>query len=657
MPLATNSLIYSPSCSPNPHETQHADTPTKQRGARQKLLTLIGLLILILGSIGWPQQAFAQSDDVLDSYAAQIEVKADGIVHIKETIVLHFGSNSGRHGLSRGLLTREEDPDKPGYDQVYKVTGLHISSPDASAAFTTKESAVPKHPRQRNLMIRVGDKNQKIYATTATYILEYDVAGLLRTAQGIEQLYWDALTDLTPTTHNVHIEVSAPGGAQQAACYSGSAHTNVSCTSSTIRGQKAVFEQTTKQAEDIMSIGVALSPGAVSNVQPIWEPAAKGGMSLALPFGLAAFAITAGLGTLLLVRSVKKRADERFLGIPPGTVPIDPQTAHIGHAKKNETIPVRFEPPQLPVALGGLVVDGQVETREMTATLIDLAVRGAIQLRSESGKHGSNQLYGRLVDGTRVTTQYEQNLIAELFGAARPGEEVNLSEPGSMADANSQLSAEVADLAKQQALMKRVNRWGLKPSSAAIIIALIVIGFGIGLAWFHGKAESQINPVGPAFIVALATCATVAIIIAVIGSVFTRRGTRSALGRAYTDQVQGFQEYLATAEAGQLRFEEGQDIFSQYLPWAIAFGLADRWARLCEQLVATGRLAPTVPYWYYGDPYGFRYGYFASSVTSAVHSGVTTPSSSGGSGWGSGGSAFSGGFSGGGSGGGSIGSW
>ena len=60
-------------------------------------------------------------------------------------------------------------------------------------------------------------------------------------------------------------------------------------------------------------------------------------------------------------------------------------------------------------------------------------------------------------------------------------------------------------------------------------------------------------------------------------------------GRAWTDQVEGFQKYLATAEADQLRFEEGEDIFSRYLPWAIVFGLADRWAKVCGDLVAMGR--------------------------------------------------------------------
>ena len=54
-------------------------------------------------------------------------------------------------------------------------------------------------------------------------------------------------------------------------------------------------------------------------------------------------------------------------------------------------------------------------------------------------------------------------------------------------------------------------------------------------------------------------------------------------------QSLGFRRYLATAEANQLRFEEGEDIFSRYLPYAIVFGLADRWARVFSELAAQGR--------------------------------------------------------------------
>jgi hypothetical protein len=75
-----------------------------------------------------------------------------------------------------------------------------------------------------------------------------------------------------------------------------------------------------------------------------------------------------------------------------------------------------------------------------------------------------------------------------------------------------------------------------------------------------------------------------------------KRGQRTADGRAMCDQVEGFRSYLAAAEANQLKIEEGEGIFSKYLPWAIIFELADRWAKVCGDPVAMGRLPNETPY-------------------------------------------------------------
>ena len=65
-------------------------------------------------------------------------------------------------------------------------------------------------------------------------------------------------------------------------------------------------------------------------------------------------------------------------------------------------------------------------------------------------------------------------------------------------------------------------------------------------------------------------------------------GCRPAPGRAVRcwRRPRGFREYIRTAEAEQLRFEEGQDIFSRYLPFAVVFGETDRWVRIFGPLAA-----------------------------------------------------------------------
>src|SRR5699024_2143573 len=78
---------------------------------------------------------------------------------------------------------------------------------------------------------------------------------------------------------------------------------------------------------------------------------------------------------------------------------------------------------------------------------------------------------------------------------------------------------------------------------------------------------------------------------------------RSGAGRALYDQMRGFHRYLTTAEADQIRFEEHDeqaDVFSRYLPFAIAFGVAERWAQLFAQLQAEGGVRVHTG-WYAGE--------------------------------------------------------
>jgi uncharacterized membrane protein len=138
-----------------------------------------------------------------------------------------------------------------------------------------------------------------------------------------------------------------------------------------------------------------------------------------------------------------------------------------------------------------------------------------------------------------------------------------------------------------------------------------------------------------------------------------RAPARTADGTAVLAQTLGFKRYLETAEANQLRFEEGEDLFSRFLPFAIAFDLAERWAGIFERLAREGR-AIAEPTWYVGPYYGPGHFWIgAAHFGSAIHAfsdvataaiAAPTPGSSGGSGFGGGGGAGGGGGGGGGGG-------
>ena len=68
--------------------------------------------------------------------------------------------------------------------------------------------------------------------------------------------------------------------------------------------------------------------------------------------------------------------------------------------------------------------------------------------------------------------------------------------------------------------------------------------------------------------------------------------SRTAEGSAVLAQARGFEQYLKTAEANQIRWEEAQDIFSRYLPYAIVFGVAERWAEVFQEVARRPRPRP-----------------------------------------------------------------
>ena len=129
-----------------------------------------------------------------------------------------------------------------------------------------------------------------------------------------------------------------------------------------------------------------------------------------------------------------------------------------------------------------------------------------------------------------------------------------------------------------------------------------------------------------------------------------RMPRRTPAGTGMVRRVFGFRTYIETAEAQEMRFQEKENIFSKYLPYAIVFGCTEKWARAFEQLGQQ----PDTGSWYVGT-HPFTAVAFASSIDhfsmAAVGTISSTPAGSGSSGFGGGG--FSGGGGGGGGGGGS----
>jgi uncharacterized membrane protein YgcG len=452
--------------------------------------------------------------------------------------------------------------------------------------------------------------------------------------------------------------VTVPGGVQKTSCFQGQIGSTEECTSS-VSGEQGRFSAADLARAEGVTIVAGIAAGAVQNDTPIVvDPPSwleRNGLSWLSVIGSGI--VTAAAIVLAALYSKFGNKDQRYAGMPPGTFPPDGVTAQpVQDDLSEDQIPVAFAPPRIPVAEGGLLIDAKATTTETAATLIDMAVRGGVRIDND----GDSQK-AVLLNPAAATAPHEQALLLGLFPGLQPGTEVLLKRgavgDNTMRNAHNEMIKALRDQVKAREWYLRMPRAGggsaFKNGFGCACMAMIGI-WVVGAGGFGIVASAATGGFGRAAVVAVPV---IAVIVAIgIWIAIRGRGQRNPAGRAVADQLIGFKKYLATAEADQLRFEEGEDIFSRYLPWAIAFGLADRWQKVCEQLVAAGRI-PADPYWYSGPSY-YTSGWTAGAVGSTVASSFDpppTPSSSGGGGGSS--SGFSGGSSGGGGGGGGGGSW
>lgn len=599
------------------------------------------VLALSFSALAQPAQpAHAAADDLIESFTVDYVVNPSGVTHVTETIVYRFGDNSGRHGIDRQYVTRE--PYNDNQDVEYEYSNFQVSSPSgAPAQYQTSSST---SGRDRKIRLRIGDPNRTITSPTATYQISYDLKGAMRSFSDHDEFYWDVTGNIAGTAAIAQVDVAAevPEGAQKVTCFAGSVQAKTPCAEATVSDGVALFAASDLAAGEGLTISVSIATGAVADNSPhLVERGDQ--LSAAQKTGIGAFGgatlLSAILAPLLGLRWWRRHGrDERYVGLPPGMVPLGGAAAEVGPSDPDLEIPVAFSPPRIPVAEAGLLVDGQVDTRETTATIIDLAVRGVLRIEANS----ETDVRATLVDPSRTSAPHENVLLNGLFHGAPPGAVTTLTGRGELTSAHEALTRSV-----QAQVTSR--GWFTSLSRSGTALKLSWLPFAIFAFAVFG---------GPGLIIGLLLLPLIPILVTIgVIRVKLRRGRRTADGRAVCDQVEGFRTYLATAEADQIRFEEGEDIFSRYLPWAIIFDLTDRWTRICQQLIDAGRIPDITPGWYYGNLHWsmFNYSMMASSISQAS---VPMPSSStSGTGFG-GGSAFGGGgFVGGGGGGGGTSSW
>ena len=614
--------------------------------AVRALLLALGLVVALTAAAA-PDQTSGRE---ITRYDVTAELSADGVMRVTLDFDFDFGDDPG-HGPYLTLPTRVSYDDE--LDREFRYSDISASSSTDAPAQVNREDDGSA------LILRIGDEDIDDVSGVQTYRVEYTADGLVNPANAEhsgDELYWNVIgAGWEIPLGDLSVSVEGPAPVEGAVCFAGPYGSSTPCTSASFSGSTSSFTQDLVPVGDQFSTATGWPAGTFPGVEPILveKPDPIAPIRPTSPLGVVALLVLVGGGILAAVRVRRVGRDRAYLGITPGLRPADNQPgAATRYRDRREPVSVQFQPPEgvRPGEVGTLV-DEKADPVDVTATLVDLAVRGYLRIeevpRSNPKKKAKDWTLVQLKDRDGSLLPYEDTLLAEIFESATA---VKLSDlKTTFASSMAKVQDGLYDHVTASGWF-RANPKSVRTSWHAVGIVLVVVGIILAILAFVAAPDITGIALVPIAVI------VVGLIVALLGNAAP---ARTEDGTAVLAQSLGFRRYLATAEANQLRFEEGEDIFSRYLPYAIVFGLADRWARVFAELAAQGRTFDQ-PAWYVGGYYPGANIYWATAFASSLDRFTTiatesisapTPGTSGGSGF------SGGGFSGGGVGGGGGGGW
>jgi uncharacterized membrane protein len=305
----------------------------------------------------------------------------------------------------------------------------------------------------------------------------------------------------------------------------------------------------------------------------------------------------------------------------------------------------QYAPPdKITPAEAGMLIDDSIDPRDITCTIVDLAVRGYIRIEEVQEKvlifttkdYALHLLKPRAEWGE--LTDFEEVMLETIFAGEDKTRRIS-DLKNSFYTAIPSIKAGILDGLKAKG-MYRVD-----PNSAN---AYWILGAGAtafatwAVCKVVGVSLTESGPLG------FLCIGVTVVIVFLIG----RQMTAKSLSGARTwVHVKGFQEFMNRVEGDKLRTMP-PDTFEKFLPYAMALGVEAHWAKAFSGIIQSP------PTWYTGSNYTtFNTMSFGRDIgamsTAANEAFVSAPrASSSGSGFSSGGGFGGGGFSGGGFGGG-----
>ncbi len=544
---------------------------------------------------------------IIDDYDVEIKIEPDSSLKITERLVVDF-ENENKHGIYRDIPLEFTNP--TGKKQKIQIYDIYVTDQNVNPYQTN----ISKWGN--NLRIRIGDPKAFV-SGIQNYVIRYRVKYALYNLGNIDELYWNAIGTgwAVPIKGGItRIFLPFDNPSIQFACYTGAFGSRAKDCKISRDGNKIVFTlMKPLSPHEGMTVAVGWPSGLIQiQTGPPWWKNPWIYVSIYIPLWFA----------FLFRLWQKKGRDIGGRGV----------------------IQVQYTPPDdmTPVEAGTLI-DEKTDSRDIVAEIIDLARRGYIKIietEEERFLFGKKREYIfekiKDYDSALQSKDYDLKILNAIFEGGKRRK---------LSDLKKKFYSSIPAITKS--VFSNLTGKGYfteNPMSVkskyAILAIIIFIATIFGTLAF---ATSWGNPF-PILLSGLIT----AISLLIVGQFMPRKTQRGTQMKEY---LKGYEEFISRVEKNVIEKlfppEKIPEVFEITLPYAIAFGEAEKWATAFEGLF----IEP--PNWYQGrgsfSPVIFAHSInnFTSEASQVLSSAPRT------SGSGSGG----GGFSGGGGGGGGGGSW
>jgi len=529
----------------------------------------------------------------ITNFDSKIEILSSGHINIKEQISYDFGVLD-KHGIYRTIPFVKSNKEGKQYQMEVNVVSVTDESGNPYLYTTSKLNS--------NISIKIGDPGRTITGIH-TYVISYSVKGALTYFSDHDELYWNVTgNEWTVPIQSARTQITFPKqfslGEVKMSCFTGAkGSTSQNCISLFENGLVNSRTNNFLSGGEGLTEAVSFPKGAVAVIEPkeivsffstfIGKVFVLFVIIVAL-FWYIIFPIWIPIKWILYGKDPRVGAPVRAWYDPP-------------KAKDN-----RFLTP----SETGVLIDEKVDARDMFAAVIDLARRGYLLIEE---RKKDDFFFIQQKNENQDLQPFEKQLLEGIF---ETGGEFRLKDT-ELVDTMSEI---------KKTLYKSMVSNGYfdeNPESTRMLYTVIgALGFLTGNIML--------------FLTAL-----------IFGRIMPRK---TRLGAEQANVAKSLRNFL-TSQERQLTFQaEKQVFFEKLLPYAIAFGVEQVWAKRFKDMNLSN------PSWYKGyNNSAFNTLYFMSSMHSSFSNfqGAMTPTTSS-SGFSSG---FSGGSSGGGGGGGGGGSW